>query len=369
MIAIQNPLFPIFSVLLLLTAAAYSAPDKKPNIIYIVSDDLGYGDLGSYGQMHIRTPRLDQMAKEGLRFTDHYAGHTVCRPSRLVLWTGQHVGTTGLIGNRSHSLTGVEATVAQLLKKAGSATCVSGKWHCNAMFNSPAQAQPSDAGFDHWFATQNNASPSHENPKNYVRNGKPVGQLEAENEAMSLLSIPSVRIESPRPIPSVNGEFITHLDDHGQEFPVRLLSYVEGTLMSQVQLDAQGRRSLGRLLGSIDTALSTHAHPATHRDFYWDLQHGPSVVVQYIEAVDNPGQRSLLNYFLDGYETHVAPALSMLRRSVVHHDANDNNVIVRESDGSHEVVGIIDFGDMVEDSVTNGEETVRLSQLLEDRAG
>ncbi|MDP7305895.1 MAG: sulfatase-like hydrolase/transferase, partial [Pirellulaceae bacterium] len=80
----------------------------RPNIIYIMTDDLGYGDLGCYGQQVIQTPNIDQMAKEGMKFTDHYAGHTVCRPSRLVLWLGQHVGHTGLTGNRPRSLTSKE---------------------------------------------------------------------------------------------------------------------------------------------------------------------------------------------------------------------------------------------------------------------
>ena len=71
-----------------------------------------------------------------------------------------------------------EVTIPQLLKKSGYATCHSGKWHCNGKFNSPAQPQPDSAGFDHWFGTQNNASPSHENPKNFVRNGEAVGPME-----------------------------------------------------------------------------------------------------------------------------------------------------------------------------------------------
>jgi len=70
-----------------------------------------------------------------------------------------------------------EVTIPKLLKEAGYATCMSGKWHCNGKFNSQQQPQPNDAGFDHWFGTQNNASPSHENPRNFVRNGKPVGNL------------------------------------------------------------------------------------------------------------------------------------------------------------------------------------------------
>ena len=71
-----------------------------------------------------------------------------------------------------------EVTLPKLLKEAGYATAMAGKWHCNAVFNSEAQPQPDDAGFDHWFATQNNASPSHKDPVNFVRNGKPVGKID-----------------------------------------------------------------------------------------------------------------------------------------------------------------------------------------------
>ena len=115
-------------LLLVAGVGTASAADRLPNIIYIMTDDLGYGDLGSYGQEVVQTPNLDRMAAEGMRFTDHYSGHTVCRPSRLVLWTGQHVGTTGVIGNRSYSLSGLEPTVSKLLKEAGYATGGGGKW-------------------------------------------------------------------------------------------------------------------------------------------------------------------------------------------------------------------------------------------------
>jgi len=77
-----------------------------------------------------------------------------------------------------------EITIATLLKKAGYDTCHVGKWHCNGMFNSPAQPQPGDHGFDHWFSTQNNAAPSHRNPKNFVRNGQPVGVTEGFSSAI-----------------------------------------------------------------------------------------------------------------------------------------------------------------------------------------
>ena len=67
---------------------------RKPNIALIVADDLGYGDLGCFGQQRIQTPNLDKLADEGMKLTDYYAGCTVCRPSRLVLWTGRHAGHT-----------------------------------------------------------------------------------------------------------------------------------------------------------------------------------------------------------------------------------------------------------------------------------
>ena len=77
---------------------------KQPNFLIVLADDLGYGDLGCFGQKVIQTPNINRLAAEGMKLTDHYAGHTVCRPSRLVLWTGQHVGHTGLTGNRPRSL-------------------------------------------------------------------------------------------------------------------------------------------------------------------------------------------------------------------------------------------------------------------------
>ena len=82
------------------SGCAAPAPESPPNIIFIMADDLGYGDLGSYGQAVIQTPNLDQLAAEGMRFTDFYAGSTVCAPSRAVLMTGQHTGRNDIRGNR-----------------------------------------------------------------------------------------------------------------------------------------------------------------------------------------------------------------------------------------------------------------------------
>ena len=147
--------------LALMSGVEGAEDNRRPNIIYIMTDDLGYGDLGCYGQRVVKTPHLDRMAAEGVRFTDHYSGHTVCRPSRLVLWTGQHVGHTGLTGNRPRSLTGMESTVAQRLKNAGYATGGVGKWALGNV-NEPSEidnaGHPNNNGFDYWFGYLNQSN-------------------------------------------------------------------------------------------------------------------------------------------------------------------------------------------------------------------
>ncbi len=155
---------------------------RGPNFVVFLCDDLGYGDLECYGHTAIKTPNLNSLAEDGVRLTDCYAAAPVCSPARAGLMTGRTPNRCGIYdwippGSPMH-LRDSETTVAGLLGEAGYATAVVGKWHLNGKFNSPEQAQPSDHGFDHWFATQNNAHPSHRNPDNFVRNGEEVGPLE-----------------------------------------------------------------------------------------------------------------------------------------------------------------------------------------------
>lgn len=158
--------------------AAEPERGKRPSFLCMLADDLGYGDLACYGSRTIRTPHLDRMAAEGLRLESCYAAAPVCSPSRAGFLTGRIPARTGVhdwipAGSAVH-LGRDEVTVANLLKRGGYATCHVGKWHLNGKFNDPSQPQPGDHGFDWWFSTQNNASPSHEDPRNFVRNGKPV---------------------------------------------------------------------------------------------------------------------------------------------------------------------------------------------------
>jgi len=131
-----------------------AARRKKPNIIFILADDLGYGDLGCYGQQKIATPNLDQMAAEGMRFTDHYAGSTVCAPSRCALMTGLHTGHCYVRGNREAKPMGQTplpdetVTVAELLKQAGYVTGLIGKWGLGGPGSTGA---PNKQGFDYFY--------------------------------------------------------------------------------------------------------------------------------------------------------------------------------------------------------------------------
>jgi arylsulfatase A len=165
-----------------LAAAAFAATPQRPNFVFLLCDDLGYGDLACYGHEKIKTPNLDRLASEGLRFTDFYAPAPVCSPSRAGFMTGRTPSRAGIydwIPNESPMhLRREETTVAKLLQKAGYQTCHSGKWHLNGKFNKPGQPQPGDHGFSHWFSTQNNALPDHHAPHNFVRNGDSVGPLE-----------------------------------------------------------------------------------------------------------------------------------------------------------------------------------------------
>lgn len=138
---------------LVATSAVAEAP-SKPNIIFIMTDDLGYGDLGCYGQKLIATPRLDQMAAEGMRFTDFYAGNTVCAPSRAVLMTGKHMGHVHVRGNAGgpdmskQTLRDQDVTVAEVLKSASYRTGICGKWGLGDYAPGGESGLPENQGFD-----------------------------------------------------------------------------------------------------------------------------------------------------------------------------------------------------------------------------
>jgi arylsulfatase A len=157
-----------------LTAAEPSANSLRPNIIFILADDLGWGHVGCYGQTKIRTPNIDRLATEGMKFTNAYAGANVCAPSRSVLMTGLHTGHTAVRNNGLlRRLYAEDVTVAEVLKSAGYATGGFGKWGLGEE-DSPGCAV--DQGFDEWFGQYNQQHAHFYYPAYLYRNKEQVPQ-------------------------------------------------------------------------------------------------------------------------------------------------------------------------------------------------
>ena len=169
---------------------AWAADSKQPpNIVYILADDLGYAELGSYGQEKINTPHLDRLAREGMRFTDHYCGNAVCAPSRCVLMTGKHPGHAHVRNNRSmknrlpdelkqrygmefdgqEPIPDEEVTVAEVLKQKGYATAAIGKW---GLGHFGTTGDPNKQGFDLFFGYNCQAHAHSYYPAYLWKNGK-----------------------------------------------------------------------------------------------------------------------------------------------------------------------------------------------------
>jgi len=172
---------PIPSFLILALASFGPSPggaaDPKPNIVFILADDLGWGDVGCYGQKKIRTPNIDRMAAEGIRFTQAYCGTSVCAPSRCSLMTGVHMGHAPIRANRKTPPEGQmplpagSVTVARILKDAGYATACVGKWGLGFWGST---GDPMKAGFDHFFG-YNCQTHAHEYYPDYLwRDGEKV---------------------------------------------------------------------------------------------------------------------------------------------------------------------------------------------------
>ena len=153
----RTNLLAALGLVIALAAAPLRAAQDPPNFIILFADDLGYGDLGSYGHPYIRTPNLDRLAAQGQRWTDFYAAAPVCSPSRAALLTGKYPVRNGLYGRRvpvmfpgdPNGIPKSETTLAEALRSAGYATGIFGKWH----LGDAPEHYPTRHGFDYWFGT------------------------------------------------------------------------------------------------------------------------------------------------------------------------------------------------------------------------
>ena len=148
----------------------------RPNILLIYVDDLGYGDLGSFGHPVVQTPNIDRLAAEGMTLTNYYAPSALCSPSRAGLLTGRIPYRTGIKSwipeGTNIYLHAEEITLAEVLKSAGYSTAIVGKWHLNSDLGSKSEPQPTDQGFDYFYGHNAFQIPTNKDPINIYRNGE-----------------------------------------------------------------------------------------------------------------------------------------------------------------------------------------------------
>ncbi len=162
---------PLLAPLTILHAAEPAKSPAKPNIIYILLDDAGYGDFGPYGQKTLQTPNVDKMASEGMKFTRHYSGAAVCAPSRGVLMTGLHTGHARIRANGPASIPDTDFTVPKMLKEAGYQTACIGKYGLGLPL---APDDPQKKGFDYFYGYVDTAHAHNGYPTYLIRNGEKV---------------------------------------------------------------------------------------------------------------------------------------------------------------------------------------------------
>ncbi|MEE8450328.1 MAG: arylsulfatase, partial [Thermoguttaceae bacterium] len=172
---------------LMLPVTTKAAAATKPNIIYVLVDDMGYGDPSCFGQQKLETPNLDAMAAGGIRFTNHYAGSTVCAPSGCVLMTGLHTGHCRVRSNGNVKLRKDDITVAQVLKRAGYSTGCIGKWGVGR----PGLDDPNEHGFDYFYGyvCMNHAHNCY--PEFIVKNGQEVTLRNVREERWKTRNVPA----------------------------------------------------------------------------------------------------------------------------------------------------------------------------------
>jgi arylsulfatase A-like enzyme len=192
------------ALLLVAMTARAQQPPPRPNILLIQADDLGYGDLSAYGQARFETPMLDRLAREGTRFTQYYAGSTVCAPSRAALMTGRHTGHGWIRGNGGYPagdipLRAEDVTIAEMLRDAGYRTALVGKW---GLGQPGTTGMPDRQGFDHAFGFLDQRHAHRQFTDHLWRNGERAAvdvRGEYANDLFTKEAAAFIEREDPRP--------------------------------------------------------------------------------------------------------------------------------------------------------------------------
>ena len=194
--------------------------------------------------------------------------------------------------------------------------------------------------------------------------------LEMQNQAMQFLEKNGLSGLVPSVFPSKLGNTIEIIKNNRQRLPVRLLSYLPGEILAHVKpLKAAILTSIGQCLGKVVTQLKTFEHPAAHRFMQWDLQQGTTIISQHIQYFKTDKQKHLIQFFFDRYQKHIEKKHQQLPKSIIHADANDYNVLVKQDEaafGKFKVGGLLDFGDMVYTQTIN-ELAIAIAYVMENK--
>src|SRR5262245_14427765 len=211
----------MFALAAWVAAAPAQAQVRRPNIILILADDLGYGDIGCYGQTQIKTPNIDRLAAEGVRFTQAYAGSTVCAPSRCALITGLHTGHAFVRGNARQSIRAEDVTIAEVLKPAGYSTALMGKW---GLGDEGTPGLPTRQGFDHFFGYLNQGHAHNSWPAYLIRDEQRVALSNVvPNELTDGRGVASKRVGFSNDL--IHEDILNWIDAHKSGEPFLLFAW------------------------------------------------------------------------------------------------------------------------------------------------
>ncbi len=264
----------IFLFISFFLTANLLAQNIQPNIVFILADDLGYGDLASCGHRHIKTPYLDKLAKEGIKFTNFYSPSPLCSPSRAGFLTGRTPYRTGIQSwipqGEDIYLHPEEKTIATVLKEQGYQTFLAGKWHLNGGLNDLKHTQPNQHGFDKWFALHAFALPTHKDPNNFYEDGKSRGVIEGF----------SAQIAVDKSI-----EYLTTRDENKPFFLYLPMAEVHSEIASPDAFNAQYSEFTK---GEIDLKNLKNRGPG---EYYANVTYMDNQIGRLLESLDDMGLR------------------------------------------------------------------------------
>jgi arylsulfatase A-like enzyme len=241
--------------------APQSASTPPPNVLIIQADDLGYGDLSAYGQAHFRTPALDRLAAEGIRFTQYYAGSTVCAPSRTALMTGLHTGHAWIRGNGEIPLREEDTTVAMALRDSGYRTAVIGKW---GLGKPGTGGDPNKKGFEYAFGFLDHRHAHRQFTDHLYRNGEPVA-TDVEHDYVNDLFTREASAFIERPDARPFFVYLNYTVPHAElRVPEDSIEAMRGKFPEKPFVNAAAD---ARLTGPDDTSLDYRSQPAPKAAF------------------------------------------------------------------------------------------------------